>query len=481
MRKINFSWGPVLVFSLLAGLVLLLFHQAFSIFVFADDFYHFYISQANSFTGFMDFFKPLNNGAFYRPLPTQVFYFTIEKLFQGNLAIARIVVFSTFFFGLVFLYKILNSLFHSKRLALIAALIYLFNFTHVYQLYWLATFQEITQFTFLLGAVYFFLRRRTFLVCLFYLGALFSKEQAVLLPILLIGVILIKDRKNWRFYLPSVLMTLLLTVPFILIHKETLSSVQTLPEYRFQLNPRLFANNLIWYTAWTIGFPSYLPDLMSSVFSLPKAEFWALIKNPNIGNYFISLFSFLGFFVTGTVVLFLREQKKQKKLLSLLAVCILGFLITVSPTLGVFHKWMVRLTIPSIFFSTILAYVVYSGLKLKIARYLVFIPCLFFYFLTQAAGIKIHEDNSTYFFESSITKSAQAIFNLNKEEIIQKKGITFADRGKTPTNGWEGSSKLKISLSNDNFSYYFFGKKLDVRYGGKSRSGFVIYADQIIP
>ncbi len=481
MRKINPRRGSILIFILLSGLALLLFHRAFSIFVFADDFYHFYISQANNLNSFVSFFRPLNNGAFYRPLPTQVFYFTIEKLFQGNLDIARLFVFSVFFSGLVFFYKIISFLFNSKKLALIATLVYLFNFTHIYQLYWLATFQEVAQFTFLLGATHFFLRRRTFLVCLFYLGALFSKEQAILFPIFIIGLVLIKDRNNWRVYLPTIISALFLTLPFILIHKASLSSVQSLPEYRFQLNPRIIANNFIWYSAWAIGFPSFLPDLTPSIFSLPKAEFWTLLKNPVIRNYFISLFGFLGFFIIGTIGILIRDQKTRIKLLIVLVTCALGFLVTVSPTLGVIHKWMVRLTIPSLFFSVALAYIIYAGLKLRTARYLIFAPCIFLYFLTQASGIKIHEDNSTYFFESSITKKAQVIFSLNKKAILDANAVTFVDREKTPTNGWEGSSKLKISLSNDNFGYYFFGKKINAYYGNESPLGFVVFSDQIIP
>lgn len=481
MIKNNFTWRLTIIFALLTGLLFLLFHRSFSVFIFADDFYHFYISQANNLAGVANFFRPLDNGAFYRPLPTQLFYFFIENILHGNLLLARIFIFATFIAGLIFLYQIVASLSKSKKFALIVVLVYIFNFTHVFQLYWLATFQEIAQLTFLLGSTYFFLRRKTLLTCAFFLGALFSKEQAILFPIFLGSLALTKDRQNWRQSLLPILLIVGMTIPFLLIHKETLSSVQSLAEYRFQFNPRLFANNLIWYTAWAIGFPSFLPDVTSSIFALPRAEFWSLLKDQNIRNYFIFLTGFLGLFIAGVAVL-IKTRKTRIKTLTVLIVCSLGFIIAISPTLGVVHKWMVRLTLPSVFFAVALSYVFYSGLKIRVVKYLVFIPCIFLYFITQASGVKIHEDNSTYFFESSITKNVQAVLSENRETILTHTSIAFIDRYGIPKTGWEGSAKLKVTLSNDNFSHYFLRRRLKTYYGSNHPAdSFVIFADQLIP
>ncbi len=414
----------------LCSFLLFWFRGAFRSHIFQDDFYLFVISRASDLRQFLNFFFPLKSYGFYRPLGIEVFYFLSGLV--NNLFTTRLLVFGVFFTGLFFLHKIWRS-----RLA---TFMYAISFIHVFQLYWLATFQEVAVFTFGVISVYLFLKKsRWFLF--FYGLALLSREEAMILPI----VFLFLDKK--RAILPFCLSTL-----FFVVYKINFSQVITMPEYAPHFNFRLISNNILWYGLWGLGLPNFLPDFWPSILGSPSKELLVTIRNSRAGPYLVFLILYLIFLAITTL-------RNWKKVWRVGLVCSLGFLIFILPMSAIVHKWMVRLTIPLVFVIFFQAYVISKTGKVLAVILLVF------YILYNFFGVAVHEKTSTYFYESQIVKQVEKNLDDNRRELFDKKNVYFADE-KTPQSGWEGSRKLKLTLFDQWFlKYYFPDKEIKAVYG----------------
>ena len=421
---------------ILFGAILFLFRGAFSTYLFQDDFFGFGISKISSFNQFLNFFSIFRGDRFYRPLSTEVFYFISQNL--NNLFLTRLLVFSVFFTGLLFLYKIIVLLAKNKSLAFLTVFIYAVSFTHIFQLYWLATFQEVAMFSFSCAATYFFLKRN-WLGLVFFLAALLSKESAIVLPLVLL--LLTRDfRRTFPYFL--------LVLPLLIVYKINYAGVALKPEYVPIFNPKLIGNNLLWYVLWAFGLPNFFPDFIPSIFSLPTQSLWTAINNARALPYLIFWGLFIGFLGLTLII------SRNKKIILMGVFCLLGFLIYVLPISVIVHKWMVRLTIPVIFSSLFLAYLMVNS-----KRWLA-IPLVVFYVLYNFLAIPVHENTSTYKYESKIVQNV-ALNILDKDF----ESVCFSDEIK-PENGWEGSRKLKLTLFDQWFlSYYFPNQKKRAFYG----------------
>ena len=135
-------------------IIIFLFNKAFSTYFFTDDFFFLKISRITNISDFIKFFSPIRTHS-YKPLATEVFYWLIH-LVNHNLLISHGIVFIVFFIGLVYLYKNIMKLTNNRLLAYLTTGLYGISFTHVFQLYYLATFQEIAVFTCLNISFYYF-------------------------------------------------------------------------------------------------------------------------------------------------------------------------------------------------------------------------------------------------------------------------------------------------------------------------------------
>ena len=415
---------------ILFGVVLFLFRGAFSTYIFQDDFFLFASSRI------LDL-GPFKNYGFYRPIGIELFYFLAGHI--NNLFLTRLLVFSVFFTGLFFLYKIILFLTKNWKLAFLTISIYAINFTHVFQLYWLATFQEVAVFCFSAITAYFFLKNKRLVSIIFFLLALLSREQAMVLPFILL--LLTRNIRRTAIYF-------LIAASFFVLYIINYSHVAVRPEYAPSINPRLIFNNLIWYSLWTLGLPNFIPDFLHSIFSIPGQSFWIAINNAKAWPYLIFWGIFTG--ILGLTV----AMTKNIKIILMGVFCLLGFLIYVLPMSIIVHKWMVRLTIPVIFSSLFLAYLMVNS-----KRWLA-IPLVAFYVLYNFLAIPVHENTSTYKYESKIVQNV-ALNILDKDF----ESVCFSDEIK-PENGWEGSKKLKLTLFDQWFlTYYFPNQKKRAFYG----------------
>ena len=459
-----------ILFSGLFILLLILFRGAFKTYIFQDDFYLFSISNASDLRQFLNFFTPFKPYGFYRPVSIELFYFLANLI--NSLFVVRAGIFGLFFLGLVFLYKSLVVLTKNRRLSFLATTMYAVSFTHIYQLYWLATFQEVAVFTFAAFTVYAFLLRRSALSLIFFFLALLSREEAMVLPWLLIILWLAHRETRNRIPFRALAPYFLLTVPFAGLYVVNFAKVAVRTEYSPHLSPRLVGNNVVWYLLWGLGLPAFLPDFLPSIFCLPAAGFWAVVNNPVARGYLAFLSVYLFFFVIAVGLV-------RKKAATVGAVSLAAFLCFILPMSVIIHKWMVRLTIPLVFLVFFEAFVIYHSRK-PLAVFLILL-----YFTYNILAVSVHEQASNYFNESEISKAVASIVYKNSGKIRNDGTIYFAENGAKSVNGWEGSQKLKLVLSDQYFLDYFLpGKRIRAVYSFENQmiptGSFIIDANALL-
>jgi hypothetical protein len=450
--------NDVFFFSLLFLFVLFLFKNAFSVQFFQDDFFFLKISNAKSFSDFVNFFLPIRTYS-YKPLATEVFYFFLISIGK-NIFIGHLVVFVVFFVGLYYLKKTIMLITGNNLLSKLTVFLYAISFIHVFQLFWFATFQEVVVLTCLILSFYCYQKNKMFLSALFFLAALLSKETAILFTVFLVGFELIFRKKTFIKKLPFLLMNILMAAVFLLVYKYSLSNVTSLDNYKFQFNnPKLILNNLMWYFLWSLGFPNFMSDVFKSFPFQPLPDFWKAFTSFEFKIYFYSLITyFLIFFI----FLAIFVKKNNIKIIKILKACfysLIGFFIFLGPILFFSHKWMVRLTLPLVFIVLLQAYLVFLFLssKEKLFRLFAYMIIALFIFW-NFFGIKVHESSSVYNLENKISKNADVYFNLHINEILKHKYLFFYDlywKNKL-YNPWGGSEKLKNTFWDQYFIHYYF-------------------------
>jgi len=169
--------------------IFILFHKAFEINFILDDFIFLKLGKLQSINDFFHVFSPFKT-FFYRPIPTEIFYYFINRT-GNNIFISHLLVFFGYCVGVFFLYKCIEIITKGRNLSLFITFLYAIHFSHVFQLYELATFIEVSLFLFCTMATYHFLtkkyipslvffylrtsfkRKLTFFTAIFYLPTLF--------------------------------------------------------------------------------------------------------------------------------------------------------------------------------------------------------------------------------------------------------------------------------------------------------------------
>jgi len=468
-------------FSLLFLLLFALFKNVFTMNFILDDFFFLKISHAQSLQDFIHFFSPVRNYS-YKPLATEVYYFLI-RLLKFNLLVGHLIVFITFFVGLYYLYKCLKTISKNDFFSKLSTALYAFHFVHVFQLYYLGTFQEVAVFTFLAISFYYFLNNKYLGSLLFYIFALLSKETAILFLPFLVFFAILKQRDKLK-------RTSLLLVPYVLVsgifyllYKIGLSHVIALENYQLRLSPRLVINNFLWYFLWSVGLPNFMPLYVTSILKPPIAEFWNLFKIPDITPYFIFLVSYWFAFLLSILALVIRKQQKIKTIFFYFIITAVGFIIFIFPLLLFLHKWMVRLTLPLIFLSIFQAYIISTLLAKGKAYKIAGIFLIILYAAFNFYGTNVHESSSTFFLENRFVNSTDKYFSKNKSEIIKRRYLYFKD--KPGGTAWGGSQKLKVTFHDQDFlDYYFPGASLTAIYGFENKkipnNSFIAESEDIL-
>jgi len=453
-------------FIFLFAFTIFLFRNAFTTYFFNDDFFFLKITRINSFGQFINFFSPIRQYSF-KPVSTEVFYFFIH-LFNENIFIAHLLGFLIYFVGIYYLYKIIFLLSKNKFLAFLTTGFYAINFTHVFQLYYLGTFQEVFLFTFLAICFYKFLVGKNIQAIMFFVLALLSKETAILfVPFLVLFNLFFNKKTKWKKLFPY----LVLGIIFTLIYQYSLKYVTALDNYKISLNPKLVLNNFLWYFLWSLGFPNFTSDYLTSIFSFPPPHFWKLLKNfPEVKIYYQLLIGYYSLLIISLIYFFVKKRGQLKKFIYLFISSFVCFFIFLGPILFFLHRWMVRLSVPLVFIVFSLSYIIFQLLKLRKFYRVLGIGLTFFYLLVNILAIPIHESSSTFLLESRLSSNALRYFTLHKNEIVKYKYIYFKDQEDIKLDAWGQSKKLKVTLSDQNFiDHYFPGSNLQAIYGFENK------------
>jgi len=443
------------------GIVLsniLFFINAFKMYFFKDDFFFIKISKINNIQGFIHFFSPLRTYS-YKPLASEVFYFLVN----GNPLLGHCVVFVTYFIGLYFLYKSVHLLTKNTLLSRLTIFTYSISSVHVFQLYWLATYQEILVFAALSFSFYYYLQKKYTLSIISYICALLSKETAILYVLFLLLFEIIKSRKIYgKQLLRNLSAYILVSVLFYIIYQYSLAHVTALDNYTMTLNPKRLINNALWYFLWGWGVPSYLSDYMTSIFSKPIPEFWNIIDQPFFKEYIYSLTTYLFVFFSSLVLFITMHLNKLKKIGWFLLLNVVGFFIFLGPMLLFPHRWMVRLTVPLIFITLFQSVIWFYYLQSNTFFKGVFVVLISLYTITCFFGIKVNENTSTYLLESSISKQATKVFgNITRFENCTT--IYIKNPKVMKMGSWDGSEKVALTLFGDSFLNHYFPNRRDMK------------------
>lgn len=437
---------------LLFSVFLLFFLGGFSIRYFSDDFKFLEVSLLFDLASF---FSPFRT-TFYRPLPTEFFYFFLQRL-PYPMITGHIIVFFTFLVGIHFLFKTIHLITKDREIAFFSSILYLFHFSHVYQLYWFATFQEIAQFTFLIMSLYWILQKRFGISIGIFILALFSKEQAVLFPFVAFLFYFLKYRKPHRVFVVYAV----LAAVFIGVHAYVNKHMPVLPEYVIHLDPKLFINNTLWYGLWSLGLPAMMSDYMRSIFSLPFGDFWGYFARIPFRIYFFGMIIYNVSMAFSLLSILLSKPQEKKQVMSIVVLCAFLFLFFLLPVMPIIHKWMVRLTIPLIFVSLIGGVTLSFLWKRKSLRPVV-ITLLVIYLVWNFFGVKEHEIISTYTLESRISRNAEKIF-MNVTRFERCNSIYIQDPKEMKMGSWEGSEKIALTLSGQSFVTHYLPQRKDMK------------------
>lgn len=440
------------IFILLGIAVPVFFFGAFAMQFFNDDFYFLKITRQFDL---VSFFSPLRT-TFYRPLPTEFFYFFLQRL-PYPMITGHIIVFSVFIMGVYFLFKTIHLITKNREIALFSSTLYLFHFSHVYQLYWFATFQEVLQFTLLIMSLYFMLHKRFAISIGIFIMALFSKEQALLFPFVAFLLYFLKYKKTHRLFFIYIILDLI----FIGVHGYVNMHMPVLKEYVIHMDIKLFINNILWYGLWSLGFPAMMSDYMRSIFSLPFGDFWNYFSSLTFRIYFFGMAIYNALIVFSLLGIFLSKSKEKKRLMIVVATCSLLFLFFLLPVIPIIHKWMVRLTIPLIFISLMGGSVLgllWSNKRLK--PYVVILLAL--YLVWNFFGVKEHEVISTYTLESRISRNAERIF-ADVARFEKCNSIYIEDPKEMKMGSWDGSEKIALTLSGESFASHYLPQRKNMK------------------
>jgi hypothetical protein len=348
MKKIQLK--NLLLPGLFCLLLVFWFRSSFLTFFSQDDFFRFKMSQASSFAEVVGFFGFKNSHlyGFYRPISINLYSYLGPKFFGLNSFYYHVFNFAIFGTTVYLVYRIAREILGDRKKALYATVFYGFSASHLTALSYLPNVEEVIVAFFYFLTIFLYLKRSKFSFLTFVL-ALLSRETAVTLPFVLIGLEFFSQRK-WTKVLPYFL--LLGTYGFLRYFFHLFPD-QGVYQTTFALSKIL--NNGVWFFAWALGFPESLVDFVGSGLKLNPSLFKI---SPPLPYLIIGLgLLFSAWFGLQTLLAFIKQKRRAK----ILAFC-LWFGITLLPFLPLSgHKFAYYLEIPLFGMACLMALVLTSS------------------------------------------------------------------------------------------------------------------------
>ncbi|HOX96084.1 MAG TPA: hypothetical protein PLI45_01780 [Candidatus Woesebacteria bacterium] len=391
-----------------------------------DDWFHLRISNVDSLSQFLNFFSfshTAQSAAFYRPLPTQVFFFSFQKLFGLTAWPYYLFVLLCFGFSLYLVYRFAKSVLKEDKKSIIATFIYGISVSNFTRLYFLSAFQEISLVIFSILCLLNFEKSKVKSL-IFFILALLSKETAIVLPVLILILNYQGILKKIKQFLPFVMISLI----YLYLRFSVFGIVEG-DSYVWNFSPSKTLNTLSWYVLWSFGAPELLVDYIGSGFRpIPRLftdyPYWWQTIFILLGG---TVFSFIGLLV-----------KKIKHINRLQVVSILLFVIPLLPVIFLpQHKFALELGLPLVGFSLGIASVFPKKTSLFSALFVLFYIAL---------NLSMNYLTYTRHYSVNRSKTARQIVNYFSSYYPQyPQGSYFEFINDTDDYGKEWGSSKQIS------------------------------------
>src|SRR5436190_5665664 len=214
---------------------------------FQGDTIHWFYVRHKTFHDFLAGFITLDSGGWYRPLTNGSVQSLLFPLFGLAPTGYRVIQYVLFLAATIAVFKLATVLTERKLAASLAALFFSFHTINAYTTYDLAFVPEIVYSFFYVCAVIFYMKRRHAAALLCFVFSLCSKEAAVTLPITLVAIDVIFNRKSvvralvdGRAYFALLAAYLFFVVGYLGVQRSAFQSVINRPgpevSYRFALD-----------------------------------------------------------------------------------------------------------------------------------------------------------------------------------------------------------------------------------------------------
>ncbi|KKS65483.1 MAG: hypothetical protein UV33_C0002G0004 [Candidatus Daviesbacteria bacterium GW2011_GWA1_42_6] len=321
--------------------------------------------------------------AFYRPLSRETFNLIMYKVFGLNPLPFHIVNFGFILSNIYLVYKLMGKIVKDKSASFLAALVYAVSSIHSIELFYLASVQTLLASFFMLLSIIFYINFRSQGNNFFFLPALLafilglaSHETAIVLPGVLILIILFLRKKgqkivDLRLYLP--LLPFLLTGAFYLLSTSLLSGMPEQKVYQPIFSIKGVINSLSWYTLWSFGMSEIFADFIGPKFSIHPS----LMKY--YGQYTVVSVAMLGILLSILAFLSFQVRKVRADWRPVILFG-LSFIFALFPFLFFpQHKSSYYLTFSTVWFSSFLASILFSGWRIsKLSRLTVILFLIIF-------------------------------------------------------------------------------------------------------
>jgi len=312
--------------------VLVVFSPIFSLYFTQDDFFHLKMGTAKSVSDFLNFFSFRNphDYAFYRPLTNQVYNFLMKSLFGLQPLYFHLVSFIFFLANIFLIFKIMEKLLGKRSLSFLVAFFYGINASNLGSLAYISNFQEIGMAFFLFLSFWFYLKDKK-IAPLFFVFSLLSKENALVLPLILIVYEFLLGQREWKKTLPYWFIS-----GFYFVFRLG-GGLPDTAVYQLDFNLKTIFNSYFWYLLWGIGLPEMLIDFVGPGLKIDPRFILYYRREAQI------IFGASLVFVLLLAGSILRSRKSEKKKTFFLLWFLLGLLPVI---FWPWHKFSYYLTFP---------------------------------------------------------------------------------------------------------------------------------------
>ena len=426
-----------ILFFVLVIVGLGIYLPALPVFFSGDDWFHLRLVQIHSLTEFLNFFSFVPNAqsaSFYRPLPTQLFFFVFYRLFGLNPIPYHLFALAGFAFSLYLLYKLAKVILKDDMLCGLAVLVYLFSASNFTRLYFLSAFQEIALVVFSLLVILAYIKKSK-LTILYLVLALMCKETAIVLP----AIFIVYDWSQKKLEYKKYIVPALVCLSYALLRFK-LFGVVAGDSYIWNFSPGKFINTSSWYLFWSLGAPEFLVDYIGTGYR-PVAKLF--VDFPKIWPFIIAPLLLLIIFLLISLGLKIKRINRQ------VIFSFFIFFITLLPVLFLpQHKFALELGLPMVGFSMFLAWVM-GRQKLAHLFFLIFIiyNC-YTLFLTYPRHYAVSR--------GEISSKVVAFLKVNYSVSPQGKFFEFQNDTNLVSKEWGQSLQIAVALSGADFFRVYY-------------------------